>query len=282
MLTNENDIPIKIYFTFLIFVFVLSLIGYYYYEDRKEVIKHEKHTELTTITELKIHQISRWREERINNGKAILYNTLIIEEISKFISNPADPVQKNKILSWFSSLKELYDYNDILLVTNEGKILLNLNKLENNEETLLKDLLSNKGKDRVIFDHLHKNSDGKIHIDLIIPYSVNNTGIGFIVVQIDPYKFLYPLIQSWPTPSKTSESLIIRRDKNDILFLNELRHRKNTALNLRIPITQEDLPAAKAALGIEGIVEGKDYRQVEVLASVNIHKPNWFWDFVFI
>jgi PAS domain S-box-containing protein len=76
------------------------------------------------------------------------------------------------------------------------------------------------------------------------------------------------LIQSWPTNSRTAETLLARREGNDVLYLNELRHRKNTALSLRLPLESKELPAAMAARGYEGVFTGIDYRGVPVLAAV--------------
>ena len=62
-----------------------------------------------------------------------------------------------------------------------------------------------------------------------------------------------------------------------LLFLNDLRHRANTALSLREPLTLNDLPAAQAVSGKKGLFEGKDYRGVEVLADLRpIPDSPWF------
>ncbi len=59
--------------------------------------------------------------------------------------------------------------------------------------------------------------------------------------------------------------------------MNELRFRKNSALNLRVPLDKGDVPAVKAALGQKGIVEGVDYRGVPVVADVRgIPDSPWF------
>ena len=61
------------------------------------------------------------------------------------------------------------------------------------------------------------------------------------------------------------------------MFLNELRFQKNTALTLRESLDNTRLPAVKAALGDEGIVEGIDYRGVPVLAAVRaVPDSPWF------
>jgi PAS domain S-box-containing protein len=97
------------------------------------------------------------------------------------------------------------------------------------------------------------------------------------VLRIDPQKYLYPFIISWPTLSRTAETLLVRREGNDALFLNELRFQKNAALNLRIPLKDTQTPAVKAALGQAGIVEGIDYRGVPVIAYVrSVPDSPWF------
>lgn len=87
-------------------------------------------------------------------------------------------------------------------------------------------------------------------------------------MEVDPERFLYPLIQSWPVPSETAETLLVRREGDEVVFLNVLRHEKNTALSLRFPLSDTSLPAAMAILGGRGVVYGRDYRNVRVVAVV--------------
>ncbi|TAN49539.1 MAG: PAS domain S-box protein [Methylococcaceae bacterium] len=91
---------------------------------------------------------------------------------------------------------------------------------------------------------------------------------------------LYQLIQSWPIDSATGESLIARRDGNDVLFLNELRFKKNTALKLRVPLSlQPDSPAwpaIRAVNGQFGAFESYDYRNERVIAyTLPISGTQW-------
>ena len=69
----------------------------------------------------------------------------------------------------------------------------------------------------------------------------------------------------------------MRVEGGDVLYLNELRHQPGTALSLRLPLTRTDLPAVQAALGRQGMFEGKDYRGVRVLADLRpIPQSPWF------
>ncbi|MBM3298294.1 MAG: hypothetical protein FJY83_11965, partial [Candidatus Aminicenantes bacterium] len=82
-----------------------------------------------------------------------------------------------------------------------------------------------------------------------------------------------------PGPSKSAETLLVRREGNEVVFLNALRFQPDSALNLRFPLMNERLPAAMAALGKEGVMEGTDYRGAEVIAALRA-VPDSPWSLV--
>ena len=105
----------------------------------------------------------------------------------------------------------------------------------------------------------------------------NGRAVGTLVLRIDPEQYFYPFLNRWPIPSKTSETLLVRREGNEVLFLNELRFQKDTALNLRRSLDQKELPAVQAVLGRQGVMEGRDYRGVPVIADVRaVPDSPWF------
>ena len=86
---------------------------------------------------------------------------------------------------------------------------------------------------------------------------------------------MYPYLSTWPTRSKTAESLLFRRDgDNEILYLNELRNRRGTALVLR-RLAGSDLPPGRY---FEKVWPGKglDYRGVPVMGAIR-HIPDSPW-----
>ncbi len=96
-------------------------------------------------------------------------------------------------------------------------------------------------------------------------------------MRIDPNDYLYPLIRRWPTPSKTAETLLIRREGDNVLYLNDLKFRRNSALRMRLSVSRKDLPGVMALQGREGVVEGLDYRGVPVIAVIHaVPDSPWF------
>jgi PAS domain S-box-containing protein len=109
------------------------------------------------------------------------------------------------------------------------------------------------------------------------PEKTGTPGVGFVVLHVDPEKYLYPLIQNWPVPSETAESLLIRRDGEDVLFLNELRHTKSPPLTIRIPLANTEVPAVQAILNGHTEVSGADYRNVPVFSETQVIRNSpWF------
>ncbi len=129
-----------------------------------------------------------------------------------------------------------------------------------------------------VLSDMYRTPDGAILIDAVSPIlDPQGRAIAVGLYRTDPKSVLFPLIQTWPTPSQTAETLLVQRDGDDVLFLNNLRHRANTALSLREPLKRHDLPAGQAVSGKKGLFQGKDYRGVEVLADLRpIPDSPWF------
>ncbi|MDE2585713.1 MAG: PAS-domain containing protein, partial [Betaproteobacteria bacterium] len=110
---------------------------------------------------------------------------------------------------------------------------------------------------------------GDVYLDIVAPIRApySDARLGFLVQRIAPERYLFPLIQSWPGPSKTAETLLVRRDGNQLLYLNQLRHQSGTAMHLTRPVDDPDLPAAHAVLGQEDVFTGRDYRGKAVFAA---------------
>ena len=285
MITQGKKPPVVWPLVVLFFLITVStiIIGFVYYNYQKKTILTEKQQELSAISYLKIRQITQWRMERIGDGKFLGDNLLLVRNFSEFLKNPDKQSLRSEIQQSLKSLTETYDYKSVLLVDTAG----NTRVAFPNQDTLigyhLRPMLLGIIKQRgIVLTDLHKANLARfVHLDLIVPLidrSKNDSLVlGLLALRIDPQQVLYPLLQSWPTPSKSAETLLIRRDGDEIVYLNELRHMKNTSLILKKPASAENLPAAMATNGFTGTIEGIDYRHVPVVAAMNkIHGTPWY------
>lgn len=128
------------------------------------------------------------------------------------------------------------------------------------------------------------NAPGEAVLDIFVPIlNQDKTGVLGIVVMRSYSDYLFDLLQSWPVESKTAETLLVTQYGNEVQFLNELRHRKNSALKLRIPLSSKASspawPAISAIIGQYGSLEANDYRGKPVLAYA-LPVPNMPWSMV--
>jgi PAS domain S-box-containing protein len=136
-----------------------------------------------------------------------------------------------------------------------------------------------KSRTVTFLDFQRNEHNQRIYLPIVVPIfdEVDGRPLGTVILRIDPETYLYPFINRWPTPSETAETLLVRRDGSNVLFLNELRFEKNTALNMQISLDKTDTPAVAAVLGREGVMNGIDYRGMPVVAATqSIPDSPWF------
>jgi PAS domain S-box-containing protein len=270
--------------TLLFFIFSLIVItgGYLYYKAQKKRILIENQEEIAAIATLKVQEISQWQKERLGDAQVLHNNTLFINEITRFLRRKYSDLSFD-LINWMKSLTMNYDYQSVILIDSTKKVRLSFPEsdtaIEEIPEALFPDLIKNH---RVIMTDLHKSVNvPNAHIDLLVPLFLDSTRagslIGIIILRIDAEKSLYPLIRPWPTPSKSSETLLVHLNGDSIEYLNDLRHLNNTALKLRHSTNESTLPAAKAVSGYEGPFEGFDYRNEPVISYLKpIPGSSWF------
>lgn len=275
--------PWQLLVIFFILVIAICSVGFFYYESQKKEIRKDKQDELLAIADLKVGLIANWRKERLADAATIRENFLLVPHIRRFLRNPKGAGGKEGILTWMGSFTETFQYDDILLLNKEGTILLSVANKGAVIGSDIRELASEAmEKRKIVFSDLYRSKvKDRIHLNIIVPIfsGDKSDALGVFLLRTDPYLFLYPLIEKWPTPSLTAENMLIRREGDYVVYLSDVRHMKGTALTLRLPVSDPHLPAAMLAKGKEGIVEGIDYRGTEVLAAIR-SVPDSSWGIV--
>ncbi|MCU0461888.1 MAG: PAS domain S-box protein [Bacteroidales bacterium] len=268
----------------IVIFFILAAIvisgGITYYALHKRRILNDSLKELSTIGDLKVKQITKWRRERIADGAFLAQNVSISRQFLQYLNHQGDERLKSDLIADLISLTENYDYKNALFLDDK----FNVHLFYPGRDTVIGDYLKGRlpkvfSDGKVVLTDLHQTGKVSfIHLDLLVPLKVpGDTAVfGILVLRIDPYKVLYPLIKSWPVVSKTAESLLFRREGDDVVYLNELRFRENTEMALRLPVTEDKLPAAMALQGIQEASDAVDYRGVSVIATMK-KVPETLW-----
>ena len=247
---------------FALMALALLAGGYGYYRGEAERIRQEKYHDLAAIGELKTSQIREWRQARMADARRSATSPFFRRAVAEWRRAPENPDLR---ADWEKRLQldqEAYGYADVLLLDPEGRILLAANDDPEPVDPATQGAVTTALSQReAVFSDFYRSPQGRVYLDTVVPIpDAEGRPLAILVLRSDAASYLYPLIQTWPTPSRSAETLLIQREGDAVVFLNELRHQANTALSLRIPLAQRDLPAAQAALGHEGQFQGQDYR----------------------
>ncbi len=272
-----------LFVVFLVLSAGIIASGTLYYAHQKQSIKNDKQEELNAIAELKINQLTAWRNERIADTMSVYSNTMLRRSLTLFLKGNSSSELRKDITSWLESQLTNYKYSRVSVLSADKEQRLSVPETNEPLCPLVKNIISkglSPGKITFIdFYRCTPSHPVRMGIIIMTPKDPpkDNSPLGYILLEIDPERSVYPLVESWPTPNRTAETYIVRREGNDVVYLNDLRQQRNTALKYRLPISLPNLPAAMAVRGQEGIVEGIDYRGRAVLAALKkISDTPWF------
>ncbi|HJW24104.1 MAG TPA: ATP-binding protein [Rhodocyclaceae bacterium] len=261
-------------FAVLAAIMLLAGVGAVAYTLNKQ--KADAQAQLKAIAGLKASQISNWLGERRRDAELVRSAAVFGEDLKRWRQS-GDEASRDRIVHQMDGYRRVLGYRSVLLLDGAGRQLL---AVGGGAGQPLPDVLRETARratagGRVMTTDFYRIGDGgqeQIHLDFVSPLGAASGEAGLVVVlQIDPRDFLYPYIQSWPLASGTAETLLFRRQGEEVLFLNELRHRPDSALKFAMPMSKKDLLTVKVVEGRAKFgqpVEGLDYRSVLCLGVV--------------
>ena len=278
---GDASAPKKIPWLFVgIFTFIaagLLSLAYVYTAQIRNFARESQESELSTIAEMKALQVSSWRQERQSFARTMFASSFFHQKVEALRRNPASAALKRDIQGGLDHMRNDYSFEILrgMIVLPTGKTLMFYRAeapFQPGTESVRVGDEAWHTKD-VIFGDLRRDEiSGKIVLPFALPIlsaeGKDAEPIAVMMFDLDPEKFLYPLLQTWPSARKTAEILLIQRQGQDFLYLSEPRQWKNVALNLKLPIARFRRARSGTPIGEEGIIEGADYRGHEVLGFI--------------
>ncbi|MBK1695467.1 hypothetical protein CKO09_12070 [Chromatium weissei] len=241
--------------------------------------KHQKESEvarLKTIAEFKSRQIADWLNERRGDVRFIQESRLAINISSSIAQTPALSSNLIDILKTFARDNS---FQSVRLLTSQGKSIWSSINLPVDAQLIA--TVEKCIADRRI--HIHgpyRDEEGNLHLDFLAPLPIQNQQPDVVIVlHANPVAYLYPTLQNLPVPSATGETLLVRRDGDQFIALNDFRHQLNTALTLRLSSSLLHQIAAQVSPNSplpSNAVEGIDYRGQSVI-GVGLMIPDTDW-----
>ena len=273
--------PLIALFLLLATLIVASAVGGITHTVHKQKVKEVER--LQAIAELKVSEVSSWLRERYGDAQ-FAHTSRLYAELYWRWRDSGDTSSRERLRERLEAYRDAYRYQSVFLLDERGEVVLAADDAPPPVAPTLRATARRAiAEGRVLSTNLYRGGEAPagICLDFVAPLPpvAGRPGLA-IVLRIDPTTVFYPTIQSWPYPSASGETLIFRRDGDQILFLNDLRYRPDAALKLRIPVADARLLTAQilrdeAKLG--SAVEGDDYRQMPVVGvAKTIPGTDWF------
>ncbi len=248
-----------------------------------EMSRHqdEKARDLRTIAALKLGQIVDWLDERQGDADLLQASISLADHYGRWRER-GDRAGRDQLIDHLEQLRISKKYQNVWLLDEQGAPLWNSAgdaeiiepKLQSAAlhavATLQQGLLPPAGA-----------VGGRLHIDFVTtlqPWGARPSPI--IILRVDPGTYLSPLLQAWPVPSASAEILLFRREGEEVLYLNELRHRPDAAGTFRLAVATDKLLAAQVLRGgisPDRLIEGVDHRNVPSLGVARaVLGTDWF------
>ncbi|HEY6003998.1 MAG TPA: PAS domain S-box protein [Anaeromyxobacter sp.] len=219
--------------------------------------------ELSTISLLKVRELVRWRDERVADADTVALH------LAGEITEHRDVGSGLEAL--YAALRSHREYPAIAFLGPEGEVrFMSGAPLAEFADAEMLDLIRRTARGRrAVLTPMHRHrADPELHLNLLAPVTAaDGTLLGAVVLRVDPRRQLLAMLQSWPRPSETAETLLVASEEGHAVVVNELSDGSGP-MTVRVPLGKTDDVAALAASGTRGVLEARDHRGHAVLGAI--------------
>ena len=228
----------------------LAVIGREFSHQREQAALR-----LQAVSDLRRVQVESWLDNQLNIARFLATNPLWADLIRQ-PAVPGNPSGAERVLQRAVAFRQANGGIAAMVFGAQGQLLAaepgaGAEPLAPLRPVLLDALASAQVRFAGIYRQAGPDGGaGRLHFDLVVPLqATGRPALAAVVFRIDPGPTLLALLEGWPVPSDSGETLLWRPDGDDLLLLSQPRRQPGAAGQLRQPRAEPQSLAAKAVRG---------------------------------
>ena len=254
----------------VILTLLITAVGKYAYNRLADAQHRETEGTLTLIAEQKRQQLENWLAQTRDDARLFFTGkSFLLQRLAAWEGGGRQDVTLLDLArERIAEFMEVRDWSSLAVLDTRGEPMILLGPTNFAAHAgAVQEVLAHP---RLLPVDLHPNPQGQVEYGLLAPMTLPDgrlLGVAYLSWLAD--QSLFPLIASWPVPTETAETYLVRYEGDELLYLTPLRDEPNAALTKRLPLSTPHLAGALAVQGQEGILpEARDDRGEPVLAYV--------------
>jgi signal transduction histidine kinase len=252
------------------------------YQLSSDIVAQSVEHRLQAVATLKASLVTHYLDDARDDLSVSVTTPALLKDIDEWRATGVnDPLARQRLVDDLGRISKLEHFVEISLRDPlTGGLLLTTTGDTETPEVRRAAVASAAAKEPVM-EEFHIDTDHRTNVAMYFFgfFAKVSTPLGATLVLhagIDPRHTLFPLIEQWPGATKTAEVLLMRRDGQSMLVLNDPSMERLSAQSHRSSATPEHFFAAALAHDATGALRGKDDSGESVLAfAVPVPATSW-------
>jgi PAS domain S-box-containing protein len=266
---TEDRFPLKYLIYFLVAAIVISIVGYFFYTDRKGSIENELYRHVVAIKEIKLAQIEKEQNQRKKTITSFLLLPEVKNDLRLLFSQKKTPALSNSITRWSNEIKRNFDFLNINILNKNANLLFTTDTVGSIYQDFLKhELVVLLQKDSSVLSNLYLGDNKSLLQAIITPININNKIVGYLWTEVSFFEYLHPII-SYTKKEAGEVEYILLKEKSDFGFILKDVMEDNVYSIRPLPINKNDRAELESFIKGKEFFKDAKYKGSRIFASVN-------------
>ena len=246
--------------------------------DRLKAIELQR---LEAVVELKVEQLTTWLDERSRSARLIEAGANAIDEYRRW-REQGRLASRDGLLQHLQRMRSPSGFDAISLLDEQGRLLWHSEAIDRTglaqAAAGLQAIALQRETQRL---GPYRDAAGEMRTDIVLPLQWPGTQAApLLVFHLRGEQYLPAKLRDWPIPTRSGEVVLVRREGDEVVFLNPLSQAPDAALRLRQALNSEHLLAAqlvRSGAMTTVTLDGFDYKGVPAFgAGRTVPGSDWF------